>query len=225
MISTSFADFPPDAQDHAGALEGRTMLVRQSKVVPVECVARGYITGSALQEYQATGSVCGIRLPQDLRESDELPEPIFTPTTKADSGHDEPLTFDQACDVAGRETMERARDTTLALYRYAATRARERGIIVADTKFEFGITDGELILIDEALTPDSSRFWPASEYTPGRSQPSFDKQYVRDWLDKIGWDREAPAPELPDEVVDQTRERYIEAYERISGALFTEWLA
>ena len=224
MISTSFVDFPPDAQDYAGVLEGRTMLVRESKVVPVECVARGYITGSALKEYQATGSVCGIRLPQGLRESDELPEPIFTPTTKADAGHDEPLTFDQACDVVGRETMERVRETTLALYRYAASRGRERGIIVADTKFEFGIADGDLILIDEALTPDSSRFWPASEYTPGQSQPSFDKQYVRDWLDKIGWNREPPAPELPDEVVEQTRERYIEAYERISGASFEDWL-
>jgi phosphoribosylaminoimidazole-succinocarboxamide synthase len=224
LISANVDDFPPEAKQHADYLRGRSMLVRPAEVVPIECVARGYLSGSGWKEYQRTQSVCGISLPAGLRESDRLPEPIFTPSTKADVGHDENITFERASEIAGRETMERLRDTTLALYRYAAERALEKGIIIADTKFEFGFEGEELLLIDEALTPDSSRFWPADRYEAGKAQPSFDKQYVRDWLDATGWDHTPPGPELPADVVAKTREKYIEAYERITGASFADWL-
>ena len=225
LISANVDDFPPEAKEHADYLRGRSMLVRPAEVVLIECVARGYLSGSGWKEYQKTQSVCGISLPAGLRESDRLPQPIFTPSTKADVGHDENITFERACEIAGRETMERLRETTLALYTYAAERALEKGIIIADTKFEFGYDDSdELLLIDEALTPDSSRFWPADEYEAGKPQPSFDKQYVRDWLDATGWDHTPPGPELPADVVAKTREKYIDAYERITGASFADWL-
>ncbi|MBI4728501.1 MAG: phosphoribosylaminoimidazolesuccinocarboxamide synthase [Acidobacteria bacterium] len=224
LITTNADDFPPEAKRHAERLRGRSMLVRPAEVVPIECVARGYLSGSAWKEYRATGAVCGIALPGGLRESDRLPEPVFTPATKAEAGHDENVPFERACEIAGRETMETLRRDTLALYAFASERAEARGILIADTKFEFGSAGGEIILVDEALTPDSSRFWPAAEYAPGTAQPSFDKQYVRDWLDSTGWDHTPPGPELPDEVVARTREKYVEAYERLSGRRFAEWL-
>ena len=200
--------------------EGKALRVRKLDMYPVECVARGYITGSGWKEYQATGAVCGIQLPEGLRESDKLPEPIFTPATKAEVGdHDENIDFDRAAELIGdRPLMEELRRVTLELYAHAAEHARERGIIIADTKFEFGASPGaEVVLGDEVLTPDSSRFWPADDYEPGRSQASFDKQYVRDWLDQSGWDHSPPGPELPEEVVAGTRAKYVEAYERITG--------
>jgi phosphoribosylaminoimidazole-succinocarboxamide synthase len=205
---------------------GRAMLVRRLKMLTVECVVRGYITGSGWKDYQKTGAVCGIRLPDGLRESDRLPEPIFTPTTKATTGHDEAVDFDGAVELVGdRALAERVRDVSIALYEFAAEHARERGIILADTKFELGIdADGTLMLGDEVCTPDSSRFWPADEYEPGRSQPSFDKQFVRDWASSTGWDRTPPAPPIPDDVVAKTREKYIDAYERITGEPFASWL-
>ncbi|MGZ4141599.1 MAG: phosphoribosylaminoimidazolesuccinocarboxamide synthase [Actinomycetota bacterium] len=225
LISTNPDDFPPEAKEHADALRGRTMLVKPAEVVPIECVARGYITGSGWKEYKTSQSVCGIPLPAGLQESDKLPEPIFTPATKEDEGHDENIDFSRAAQIAGRETAEQLRDLTLALYTEAAAYAAERGIIIADTKFEFGFIDGTLTLVDEALTPDSSRFWPADEWKPGGSVPSFDKQYVRDWLDSSGWDHTPPGPDLPDAVVDRTREKYVEAYERITGRSFAEWVS
>jgi len=224
LISTNPDDFPPEAKEHADALRARTMLVKPAEVVPIECVARGYITGSGWKEYKASQSVCGIGLPAGLKESEKLPEPIFTPATKEEEGHDENIDFERAAGIAGRETAEKLRDLTLRLYTEAAAYALERGIIIADTKFEFGFIDGELTLVDEALTPDSSRFWPADEWKPGGSVPSFDKQYVRDWLDESGWDHTPPGPDLPDAVVDRTRAKYVEAYERITGRSFEEWL-
>jgi phosphoribosylaminoimidazole-succinocarboxamide synthase len=224
LISTNPDDFPPEAKEHADALRGRTMLVKPAEVVPIECVARGYITGSGWKEYKASQSVCGIGLPAGLKESEKLPEPIFTPATKEEEGHDENIDFERAASIAGRETAEKLRDLTLRLYTEAAAYALERGIIIADTKFEFGFIDGELTLVDEALTPDSSRFWPADEWKPGGSVPSFDKQYVRDWLDSSGWDHTPPGPELPDVVVDRTRAKYVEAYERLTGKSFEDWI-
>jgi phosphoribosylaminoimidazole-succinocarboxamide synthase len=204
---------------------GRAMVVRKLDMLPVECVVRGYITGSGWKDYQRTGAVSGISLQAGLRESDQLPEPIFTPTTKANVGHDEAIDFDGAVALVGdREVAERLRDLSIAVYSAAADHARERGIILADTKFEFGLdASGQLVLADEVCTPDSSRFWPADEYEPGRSQPSFDKQYVRDWASSTGWDRTPPAPPIPDDVVARTREKYIEAYERITGEPFDAW--
>jgi phosphoribosylaminoimidazole-succinocarboxamide synthase len=225
LISTNPDDFPPEAKEHADALRGRTMLTKKADVVLIECVARGYITGSGWKEYRTSQSVCGIKLPGGLRESEKLPEPIFTPSTKADVGHDENIDFDAAAQIAGRDVAEKLRDLTLRLYSEAASFASERGIIIADTKFEFGFVDGELTLIDEALTPDSSRFWPADEWAPGGAVPSFDKQYVRDWLDSTGWDHSPPGPELPDAVVDNTRKKYVEAYAKITGQPFESWLS
>jgi phosphoribosylaminoimidazole-succinocarboxamide synthase len=205
---------------------GRAMLVRRLEMLSVECVVRGYITGSGWKDYQRTGAVSGIELPDGLRESDQLPEPIFTPSTKATTGHDEAVDFDGAVELVGdRALAERVRDVSIELYKFAADHARERGIILADTKFELGLdADGTLTLGDEVCTPDSSRFWPADQYEPGRSQPSFDKQYVRDWASSTGWDRTPPAPPIPDEVVAKTREKYVEAYERITGEPFAAWL-
>ncbi|HEY2161163.1 MAG TPA: phosphoribosylaminoimidazolesuccinocarboxamide synthase [Solirubrobacteraceae bacterium] len=204
----------------------RGMLVRRLEMLPVECVVRGYITGSGWNDYQANGAVSGIELPPGLRESDRLPEPLFTPSTKADVGHDEAIDFEGAVELIGdRALAERVRDVSIALYEYAAEHARERGIILADTKFELGLADdGVLTLGDEVCTPDSSRFWPADQYEPGRSQPSFDKQFVRDWASSTGWDRTPPAPAIPDDVVARTREKYVEAYERITGESFEAWL-
>jgi phosphoribosylaminoimidazole-succinocarboxamide synthase len=205
-------------------LAGRAMLVKRADVVPIECVARGYLSGSGWKEYSKGGEVCGIPLPSGLVESERLPQPIFTPATKEATGHDVNISLDEMAERVGRGLSERLKELTLTLYEFAAARLEERGIILADTKFEFGFADGELILIDEALTPDSSRFWPADQYRPGGAQPSFDKQYVRDWLDTTGWDHEPPPPNLPDEVVEQTAARYREAYERITGESFQTYV-
>jgi phosphoribosylaminoimidazole-succinocarboxamide synthase len=208
---------------------GRAIVVRRLRMLPVECVVRGYITGSGWTDYQATGKVSGIELPAGLRESERLPQPIFTPSTKAEVGHDEAIDFDAAAELTGdRALMKRVAETAIELYSFAAEHARERGVILADTKFEFGIDESDpsspLVVGDEVLTPDSSRYWPLDGYEVGRSQPSFDKQYVRDWATASGWDRRPPAPELPDEVVAGTRRRYVEAYERITGEPFTAWV-
>jgi phosphoribosylaminoimidazole-succinocarboxamide synthase len=205
---------------------GRALVVRKLRMLPVECVVRGYITGSGWKDYQATGTVSGIALPAGLRESERLPEPIFTPSTKAEVGHDEAIDFERAAELVGdRALMERVREVSIALYSFAAEHARERGVILADTKFELGLDEnGELVVGDEVLTPDSSRYWPAEDYEPGRGQPSFDKQYVRDWAAGSGWDKLPPAPAIPDEVVRGTRARYVEAYERITGESFRAWL-
>jgi phosphoribosylaminoimidazole-succinocarboxamide synthase len=212
---------------------GRALVVRKLSMLPVECVVRGYITGSGWKDYQATGAVSGIALPAGLRESERLPEPIFTPSTKADVGHDEAIDFDGAVELVGdRALMERVRDASLELYSFAAEHARERGVILADTKFEFGLDAQDaqggqpsLVLGDEVLTPDSSRYWPVDGYEVGRGQPSFDKQFVRDWASASGWDKLPPAPAIPDDVVAGTRARYVEAYERITGRTFSDWLA
>jgi phosphoribosylaminoimidazole-succinocarboxamide synthase len=205
---------------------GRAMVVRKLDMLSVECVVRGYITGSGWKDYQATGAVSGISLPAGLRESDRLPEPLFTPSTKAEVGHDEAIDFEGAVKLIGdRGLAERVRDVSIALYEFAAEHARQRGIILADTKFELGLdANGTLTIGDEICTPDSSRFWPADQYEPGRGQPSFDKQYVRDWASSTGWDRTPPAPPIPDDVVARTREKYVEAYERITGESFDAWL-
>jgi phosphoribosylaminoimidazole-succinocarboxamide synthase len=221
VVSTSPAAFPEPFAGVA-ALAGRSMLVRKAKVVPMECVARGYLAGSGWIQYGSTGSVCGVPLPRGLVESDRLPEPIFTPTSKAEAGHDLPLTPEEAVDLVGKGLFERLKELTLGIYERLAATAAGNGIIVADTKFEFGFAGGDLILVDEVLTPDSSRFWPADGYAPGTPQPSFDKQYVRDWLDASGWDHEPPPPDLPAGVVERTARTYREAYERITGERF-DW--
>jgi phosphoribosylaminoimidazole-succinocarboxamide synthase len=208
-------------------VRGRAIVARKLKMLPVECVVRGYITGSGWKDYQATGKVSGIALPEGLQESEKLPEPIFTPSTKADIGdHDETISFDQAADAVGdRELMGRLREISIELYSFAADHAASRGVILADTKFEFGLDEqGELTVGDEVLTPDSSRYWPADGYEPGRGQPSYDKQFVRDWASGTGWDKTPPAPEVPPEIVDRTRALYVEAYERITGEPFEAWL-
>lgn len=201
-------------------LVGRTMVVRKAQVVPIECVVRGYLAGSGWKEYQQSGTVCGVSLPAGLVNGSELPEPIFTPATKEESGHDINISFERMAEIVGRETASTLREKSLDVYRRGAEHARRRGIIIADTKFEWGNAGGELILIDEVLTPDSSRFWPVDEYRPGENQPSFDKQFVRDWLECSGWDKNSPPPALPHDVVAKTREKYIEAYERLSGMDF-----
>jgi phosphoribosylaminoimidazole-succinocarboxamide synthase len=208
-------------------VRGRALVVRKLRMLPVECVVRGYITGSGWKDYQSTGTVSGIELPDGLRESEQLPEPIFTPSTKADVGHDETIDFDQATELVGdRALMERVRDVSIELYSFASEHARERGVILADTKFELGLDDNdELVVGDEVLTPDSSRYWPVDSYEVGQGQPSFDKQYVRDWASHSGWDKRPPAPEIPRDVVAGTRARYVEAYELITGEPFAAWLA
>ncbi len=215
------------SMDVPADVRGRALIVEKVEIFPVECVVRGYLSGSGWKEYQQSSSVCGISLPTGLRESDRLPEPIFTPATKAEIGeHDENIDFERAAEVVGdRALMEELRRLSIALYGHAADHAESKGIILADTKFEFGRSaSGEIVLADEVLTPDSSRFWPVDRYEPGRSQPSFDKQYVRDWLDQSGWDHSPPGPELPPEVVENTRSRYLEAYERLAGEPFQDWL-
>jgi phosphoribosylaminoimidazole-succinocarboxamide synthase len=209
------------------AVRGRAMSVRKLKMLPVECVVRGYITGSGWKDYQATGAVSGIELPAGLRESQKLPTPIFTPSTKADEGHDEPIDLERAGEILGdRELAGRLRDVSIALYSFAAEQAAERGVILADTKFEFGLdADGRLVLGDEALTPDSSRYWPVEGYESGHGQPSFDKQYVRDWASATGWDKTPPAPEIPEDVATETRSKYVEAYEIVTGEPFDAWIA
>jgi len=213
----SATDFPAPFDKHREELAGRSMVVRKTKPLPIECVARGYVSGSGWKDYRATGKICGVALPAGLRESDRLPEPIFTPATKAASGHDENISFEQAAALIGKELAEKVRAVTLEIYRRAASYAEPRGIILADTKFEFGLLNNQLLWIDEALTPDSSRFWPAAEYNPGGPQPSFDKQFVRDYLERIRWPKTPPGPELPPEVVDATRAKYREAFRILAG--------
>lgn len=221
LRSTRPEDYPPPARQHADVLRGRSMLVTKTEPFPIECVARGYLSGSGWKEYQQTGSVCGIKLPSGLRESDRLPEPIFTPATKTTSGHDVNISEEDAGRIVGAETVERLRHLTLRLYSRGAAHAEHRGIIVADTKFEFGrVTGGpkeDIILIDEALTPDSSRFWPRDLYLPGGPQPSFDKQFVRDYLEGIRWNKQPPVPSLPDDVIQKTREKYVQAFRLLTG--------
>ncbi len=218
-LISAIDDVPEEAR-------GRALVVRKLDMLPVECVVRGYITGSGWKDYRATGAVSGIELPTGLRESELLPEPIFTPSTKANVGHDEAIDFDRAAELIGDSAlMERVREVSIELYSFAAEHARERGVILADTKFELGLDPaGELVVGDEVLTPDSSRYWPADTYEPGRGQPSFDKQYVRDWASSSGWDKRPPAPAIPDDVVAGTHARYVEAYERIAGEPFQDWL-
>jgi phosphoribosylaminoimidazole-succinocarboxamide synthase len=220
LVSVDPADFPAEVCAYTDVLAGRSMLVRKTNPVPIECVARGYLSGSGWKEYQQSGAVCGITLPAGLSESDQLPEPIFTPATKAETGHDVNITEEEAGRLVGEDLAARLKSLTLELYARGAAHAASRGIIVADTKFEFGLLDGSPsrpVLIDEVLTPDSSRFWPRSEYAPCRSQPSFDKQYVRDYLESIRWNKQPPVPSLPDDVVQRTREKYLEAYRLITG--------
>ena len=218
LVATERSAFPPPFRGLA-ELDRRSVLVRRLDPIPVECVARGYLAGSGWQEYRERGSVCGIALPSGLRESERLPQPIFTPATKATEGHDQNIGFDSMVGIVGGRVAETLRDLTLRIYREAAAYALERGIIIADTKFEFGLDpDGRIVWMDEALTPDSSRFWPADSYEPGRGQPSYDKQYLRDWLERSGWNKQPPAPVLPAEVVAGTLERYREAYRRLTGS-------
>ncbi len=224
LLASDRASFPAPFADEP-SLAGRALLVRRADVIPLECVARGYLSGSGWAQYREHRSVCGVPLPPGLQESAELPEPIFTPTTKAAEGHDLPLTPDEAVDLVGRGLYERLKELSLGIYERIASSAAARGVIVADTKFEFGFAGGELLLVDEVGTPDSSRLWPADGYEPGHAQPSFDKQFVRDWLDRSGWEREPPPPDLPDAVVSGTASRYREAYERVTGEGFDTYLA
>jgi phosphoribosylaminoimidazole-succinocarboxamide synthase len=218
VIATDVARFPADLRRHADILAGRSMLVRRTNPVPIECVARGYLSGSGWKDYVATGAVCGVELPAGLRESDRLPQAIFTPATKATSGHDINISEADAAGIVGAALLERLKSLTMALYSAGAAHAERCGILLADTKFEFGLMpDGEVLLIDEVMTPDSSRYWPKDQYDPGRPQPSFDKQFVRDYLEQIKWNKQPPVPSLPDEVVAKTREKYIEAFRRLSG--------
>ena len=218
LIESDVEAMPPTVQRHAQTLKGRSMLVRRAQVFPVECVVRGYLVGSGWKDYKRTGEVCGHKLPEGLVESAKLPEALFTPSTKAEEGHDENITEDQVRELIGEEKTALLRDTSLRLYREAEEYARQRGIIIADTKFEFGLDkDGQLLLVDEVLTPDSSRFWPADEYQPGRSQPSFDKQFVRDYLETLDWDKKPPAPAIPNEIAAATTARYLEAYRLLTG--------
>jgi phosphoribosylaminoimidazole-succinocarboxamide synthase len=226
IITTRVDDYPAELQPHADALRGRSMYCKRLEMVPVECVARGYLTGSGLKDYDKTGEVCGIALPTGLVDGSKLPEPIFTPATKAEIGlHDENISEADAAAAAGADVVAELKRLTLAIFSRASDHAAERGIILADTKFEFGRDSGGVLTLgDEVLTPDSSRFWPADTYAPGRAQPSYDKQYVRDWLRQSGWDMDSAPPELPEQVVEQTREKYVEAYERLTGASFDDYL-
>ncbi|HUU15497.1 MAG TPA: phosphoribosylaminoimidazolesuccinocarboxamide synthase [Terriglobia bacterium] len=220
FVSADVGDYPPELRPHLGQLDGRSMLVEKAQPFPIECVARGYLAGSGWKDYRATGAICGVKLPAGLTESAKLDEPIFTPATKAQSGHDENITWQQAVAVVGQAAAEKLRDQTLDLYVRAREYAESRGIIIADTKFEWGVRGERIILIDEALTPDSSRFWPKDGYTPGKPQPSFDKQFVRDYLESTGWNKQPPPPPLPPEVVEKTSEKYREAYRLLTGQPF-----
>jgi phosphoribosylaminoimidazole-succinocarboxamide synthase len=226
LVSTSVEDLPAVASGAADWLRGRSMLVRKVEILPFECVVRGYLAGSGWNEYQRDGTVCGLALPAGLVEADRLPAPIFTPATKAEQGeHDENVPFETVAAALGTQVAARLRELSLLLYAAAAEHATSCGIVLADTKFEFGLLDGEVVLADEVLTPDSSRYWPAHAWSPGATPPSFDKQFVRDYATSTGWDKQAPAPPLPDEVVAATRERYVQAYERLTGSPFDDWLA
>jgi phosphoribosylaminoimidazole-succinocarboxamide synthase len=221
LLSTDLDDLPDEAR--RPELAGRAMLCRRAEMLPIECIVRGYLSGSAWKEYRTSGTMHGTALPTGLREAERLPEPVFTPSTKADVGHDENISFEAAVDLVGEELATRARDVSLELYRRGAEWAAERGIIVADTKFELGLVDGELVVADEVLTPDSSRFWPADRWSPGATPPSFDKQPLRDHLDGLDWDKAPPPPPLPPDVVDATRARYVAAYELVTGRSFADW--
>jgi len=217
LLAKANDPLPKNLQPFADKLAKRSMIVKKAKPLAIECIVRGYLSGSGLKEYKKSQTVCGIKLPAGLVDSSELPEPIFTPSTKAEQGHDENINFEQACDIVGKDLATQARDLSLMIYKAGRDYARQRGIIIADTKFEFGLFEGKLILIDEVLTPDSSRFWPADQYAPGKGQPSFDKQFVRDYLETLTWDKTPPGPKLPDEVVAKTSAKYLEAYERLTG--------
>jgi phosphoribosylaminoimidazole-succinocarboxamide synthase len=217
LISRAGEPLPANLKPFDGQLEGRSMIVKKAKPLAIECVVRGYLAGSGWKEYRANQTVCGIKLPAGLKESSELPEPIFAPATKAETGHDENISFEQAASIVGNKIAEQARSASLRIYNTARDYACKRGIIIADTKFEFGLLNDELILIDEVLTPDSSRFWPADQYQPGKGQPSFDKQFVRDYLETLDWDKTPPAPALPADVVAKSQAKYLEAYERLTG--------
>ena len=217
LVARAKDPLPERLRAFTALLEGRSMIVKKAAPLAIECIVRGFLSGSGWKEYEQSQTVCGLRLPEGLTESAQLPEPIFTPATKVESGHDENISFERAAEIVGRDIAEEARSLSLQIYRSARGYARERGIIIADTKFEFGLFEGKLILIDEVLTPDSSRFWPADLYEAGRGQPSFDKQYLRDYLERIGWNKQAPAPQLPDYVVQKTQEKYLEAYSRLTG--------
>ena len=218
VISTEVADYPPECAKYSEILRGRSMLVKKAAPLPAECIVRGYLSGSGWKDYKATGAICGIPLPSGLKESDKLPEPIFTPSTKAELGtHDENITFDRMAELCGRELAEQVRDVTLKIYCRARDIADARGIIIADTKFEYGIHEGKLIIIDECMTPDSSRFWPKDRYQPGGPQPSFDKQFLRDYLETLDWGKTAPAPPLPSEIIEKTAAKYRDALERLTG--------
>jgi phosphoribosylaminoimidazole-succinocarboxamide synthase len=217
VVSTHAADFPPPLHLYRDQLEGRSMLVKKAKVFPVECVVRGFLTGSGLKDYNKTGKVCGIALPAGLRDSDRLPEPLFTPSTKADTGHDENISEEEAAKIVGADNIRELKRLTVSLYTRGVEYALKRGIIICDTKFEFGVIDGKISIVDEMLTPDSSRFWPADQYVPGKAQPSFDKQFVRDYLERIGWNKQPPGPELPSEIVQATGAKYLEAFRILTG--------
>ncbi|HOM02366.1 MAG TPA: phosphoribosylaminoimidazolesuccinocarboxamide synthase [Acetivibrio sp.] len=217
VITTDVSEYPEGLSKFKEELEGRSMLVKKIKMIPAECIVRGYLEGSGLKDYKATGSICGIKLPEGLRQADKLPEPIFTPSTKESEGHDQNVSFEGLCNAIGTELAEKLRDISLALYEKASKYAESKGIILADTKFEFGILDGKIVVGDELFTPDSSRFWDMNEYEPGRAQKSFDKQFLREYLETIDWDKNPPAPTLPDDVVKNTELKYIEAYERLTG--------
>ena len=217
VISTDPADYPGISEEAADKLKGRSMLVRKIEMLPAECIVRGYLEGSALKEYKAEGTINGIKMPEGLRQADKLPQPLFSPSTKASEGHDINITFEQLCDIVGERTASALREKSLALYEKACTYALSKGIILADTKFEFGMADGEMIVADEIFTPDSSRFWELSEYEPGRAQKSFDKQYLREWLETLDWDKTYPAPKLPDEIIAKTADKYRQAYRIITG--------
>jgi phosphoribosylaminoimidazole-succinocarboxamide synthase len=217
LVSQPGDPLPAGLEKISSVLARRSMVVKKTQPLAIECVVRGYLVGSGWKDYQKTGAVCGLKLPRGLRDSSRLPEPLFTPATKAETGHDENISFEEACQITGPEIAHQARDLSLKIYAAAADYALQRGIIIADTKFEFGLADGKLILIDEVLTPDSSRFWPADKYEPGRAQPSFDKQFVRDYLETLSWNKQPPAPPLPPEVIAQTTAKYLEAYQRITG--------
>jgi len=223
LISTDINDFPEECKKYSDILAGRSMLVKKAEPLAAECIVRGYITGSGWKDYQKTGAICGIELPSGLKESEAFPDPIFTPSTKADVGdHDENVSFDQISEIIGRETAEKLCDLTIKIYKRAREIAEQRGIIIADTKLEFGMIDNEIILIDEVLTPDSSRFWPQDTYEPGRSQMSFDKQFVRDYLLTLDWDKSPPPPALPEDIISRTKEKYVEAYTKLTGKEFLE---
>lgn len=221
LISTKVEDFPEPFRSFPEVLDGRSMLVKRGNVIPVECIVRGYISGSGWQDYRKTGKVFGINVPDNLRESDPLPEPLFTPTTKATTGHDLPISYQELSDQIGADLAKNLQDISIALYLEAAKHAEGSGIIIADTKFEFAWVGDQITVVDEIFTPDSSRFWPMDQFRPGQSQPSFDKQYIRDYLDSINWDKQPPAPSLPDEVIVATQEKYYEAYRRITGQSFS----